>query len=98
MVLHLRYGWEPPTTPHSYPRLFTLTQSVHCSKGGYTRLRDSEIRDTFATLLDEICQDVEIEPKIYSLEGESFHNRTATTKGDAQLDIKASEPWRDFIS
>ena len=53
--------------------LFTLSQS------GYTHLRHNEIRDTFATLLDEVCHDVEIEPKLQSLEGESFHNKTITT-------------------
>ena len=49
--LHLRYGWEPPNNPHTYPSL----QSLHCPKGVYPHLRHNEIRDTFATLLREVC-------------------------------------------
>ena len=78
--LNLRYGWEPPNTPHTCP----------C---GHTHLRHNENRDTFATLLDEVCHDVEIEPKLQSLEGESFHNKTTTTEDDARLDIKANGFW-----
>ena len=89
--LHLRYGWEPPNTPHTCPcgceQPFTLTHFLHCPKGGYTHLRHNEIRDTLATLLDEVCHDVEIEPKLQSLEGESFHNKTTNTEYDARLDI-----------
>ena len=91
----MRYGWEPPSTPHTCPcgQPFTLTHSLHCPKGGYTQLRHNEIRDTLATLLDEVCHDVEIEPKLQSLEGESFHNKTTTTEDDARLDIKANGLW-----
>ena len=90
--LHLRYGWEPPNTPHTCPcgQPFTLTHSLHCPKGGYTHLRHDEIRDTFAALLDEGCHDVEIEPKLQSLDDQSFHNKT---EDDARLDIKANGLW-----
>ena len=89
--LLLRYGWEPPNTPYTgpYGLLFTLTRSLHCPKVGYTHLRNNEIRDAFATLLDELCHDVEVEPKLQSLEGESFHNKITTTEDDARLDNKA---------
>ena len=93
--LLLRYGSEPPNTPHTCPcgQPVTLTHSVHCPKGGYTHLRHNEIRDTYATLLDEVYHDVEIEPKLQSLESESFHNKTTTTEDDARLDIKAIGLW-----
>ena len=35
-----------------------------------------ETYDTFATLLDEVCPDVEIETKLQPLKGESFHYKT----------------------
>ena len=91
--LHPRYGWEPPNNPHTSPcgPPFTLTHFLHCRNGGYTHLRHNEIRDAFATFQDEVCHDVEIAPKLRSLEGESFHNITATTEDDARLDIKANE-------
>ena len=80
--LHLRYGWQPPNTPHKGPcePSFTLTHSLHSPKGGYTHLIHNEIRDTFATLLDEVCHDVEIAPKLQSLEGETFHNKQPPLK------------------
>ena len=98
--LHQRYGWEPPNTTHKCPcgQPFTLTHSLHCPKGGYTHLRHNEIRDTLATLLDEVCHDVEVEPKFQSLEGESFHNKTTTTEDDARFDIKANGLWGSRFS
>ena len=51
---------------------FGLTHALHCAKGGYTHLRHVEIRDTFASLMSEVCYDVEIEPKLQSLQAESF--------------------------
>ena len=98
--LHLRYGWEPPNTPHTClcGQPFTLTHSLDCPKGGYFHQRHNEIRDTFAQLLEEVCHDVDIEPKIPSLEGESFHNKTTTTEDDARLDIKVNGLWRGRFS
>ena len=98
--LHLRYRWEPANTPHTCPfgQPFTLTCSLHCPEGGYTHLRHNEIRDTFATLLDALCHDVEIEPKLQSLEGESFHNKTTTTENDDRLTIKANGLWGSRFS
>ena len=98
--LHLRYGWEPSNTPHSCPcgQPLTMIHSLHCPKGGYTHLRHNEIRDTFDTFLDEVCHDVEIEPKLQSLEGKSVHNKTTTTEVDARLDIKANGLWGGRLS
>ena len=93
--LHLRYGWEPPNTPHTCPcgKPLTLTHSLHSPKDGYTHLMHNEICGTFATILDEVCHDVELEPKLQSLEGESSHNKTTTTEDDARLDIKDNGLW-----
>ena len=74
------------TTVHTDP-LSTLSQRwIHSSK-------TYENCDTFATLLDEVCHDVEIEPKLQSLEGESFHNKTTTNEDGARLDITANGLW-----
>ena len=56
-------------------------------------MRHSEIRGTFANLMKDVCFDVELEPKIQSLEVESFDNRTTTTEDEARLDIKANGLW-----
>ena len=40
--------------------------------------------------MNEGCNDVEIEPKLQPLQGESFANNSTTTEYDARLDIKAN--------
>ena len=55
-------------------------------------MRHNEIRDTFANLMKDVCFDVDLEPKLQPLEGESFDNRT-TTEDEAMLDIKANLRW-----
>ena len=41
----------------------------------------------------DVCYDVKIEPKLQTLEGESFDQRTTCTEDEARLDIKASGLW-----
>ena len=45
------------------------------------------------TLLDEVCHDVKVEPKLQSLGSESFHNKTITSEDDSRLDIKTNGLW-----
>ena len=59
----------------------------------FTHMRHIEIRDTFANLKSEVCFDVEIEPKLQSLQGESFVNSSIKTDEDARLDVKANGLW-----
>ena len=61
-------------------------------------MRHNETRDTFANLMREVCFDVEIEPKLQSLQGESFVNTSTTTDEDARLDVKASGLWGSRFS
>ena len=61
-------------------------------------MRHDEIRDTFADIMKDVCFDVEIEPKLQPLEGESFENKTTTTEDDARLDIKANGLWESRFS
>ena len=51
--------------------------------------------DTTKSGMKEICYDVENEPKIQPLEGESFVHKTTTTEEEARLDIEANRLW-DF--
>ena len=90
--IYLRYGWEPSKTPLTCAcgADFNLTHALHCVKGGYTHIRHNEIRDTFANLMNEVCHDVEIEPKLQPLRGESFVNNSTTTEDEARVDIKAN--------
>ena len=49
-------------------------------------------------LLNEVCYDVEIEPHLQSLQGESFDHRTTTTEEETRLDIKANGLWETRFS
>ena len=54
---------------------------------------DNEIRDVFANLMDDVCHDVQIEPKLQSLDKEIFPSNSTTIDDDARLDIKANGLW-----
>ena len=79
--LAIRYGWEPNNTPTSCPcgENFNLAHARHCVKARYTHMRHNKIRDTFANLMKDVRFDVELEPKLQPLEGESFDDRTTAT-------------------
>ena len=61
-------------------------------------MRHDAIRDIFAELMNEVCQDVEIEPHRQSLQGWSFDHRTTTTEDAARQDIKANGLWETCFS
>ena len=63
--LALRYGWEQKNLPISCAcGEHFMSHASHCAKGGYTHLRHNNIRDTFAKLIGDVCNDVESEPKL----------------------------------
>jgi len=43
--------------------------------------------------MDEVCHDVQIEPKLRELQGETFDKKTTCTDEEARLDIKANGLW-----
>ena len=51
------------------------------------------MRDNFANLMSEVCYDADIEPKLQSLQCESFVNNSTATDEDARLNVKANGLW-----
>ena len=98
--IYLRYGWEPTKTPLTCAcgADFYLAHALHHAKGGHADIRHNEIRDTFANLMKEVCHDVEIEPKLQPLQGESFVNNSTTTQDEARIDLKANGLWGSRFS
>ena len=45
--------------------------------------------------MDDVCYDVEMEPRLQPLQGESFDSQTTITEDQVRLDIKAK---RKFLS
>ena len=56
-------------------------------------MRHSEVRDITATLLSEVCTNVEIEPHLQPLTGEHFPLQTANSEQNARLDVAANGVW-----
>ena len=57
---------------------------------GCTRISKNEIRDSFAKTMHDVLYDVEVEPTIQLLQGESVKNRTTSGDQNGQPDIKAN--------
>ena len=88
----LRYTWEAKNTLAICPwgKEFSLNHALHCAKVGYTHLRHHEIRDVFANLMDDVWHDVQIEPKLQSLDGEIFSSNSTSTGDGARHDIRSN--------
>ena len=62
----------------------SLCTRLHIPKGGYKHMRHNERRDSFANLPSDIRQDVEIEPHLQPLQGETFALKSTKTDDDAR--------------
>ena len=91
-------GNQPTHSTHICMWSIFRINALQCAKGGYTHMRHDEIRDTFSNLMSEVCYDVEIEPKLQSLQGKSFVNNSTTTDENPRLDVKANGLWGSRFS
>ena len=73
---------------------FNVQLVMSCKKGGFVTLRHNEVRDITATLLSEVCKDVELEPPLLILNGEEQTMSKIFKKSDeVRLDICAGSFW-----
>ncbi len=56
-------------------------------------MRHDDPTDFIASCMKEVYNDVEIEPKLQPLTGETFQHRTANTDPDARADISVRGFW-----
>ena len=94
-ALCVRYGWEPTRLPSHCMcgAQFTTAHAFSCAKGAFPSIRHVRIRDMTAQLLSELCPNVEVEPPLQPLTGETFRHRTANVEDNARLDVKAQGFW-----
>ena len=92
-ALCLRYSWQPEHLPAhcSCGQAFSVDHALSCVSGGYSVLRHNEFRDLTATILNEVCHDVELEPPLEPLRGEQLSR--SNTSDEARLDIHARGFW-----
>ena len=81
-ALNLRYGWQMKNVPHHCKcgKAFSTNHAMTCPNGGLPIARHNEIRDITAQWLTEVCTDVEKEPQLQSLSGESYYHARPTSK------------------
>ena len=94
-AIHLRYGWAIPNTPSicSCGQPFHIEHVLSCTKGGFPSIRHNEVRDTTASLLSEVCSNVEVEPHLQPLTEERLTLYSANSEPNARLDLAANGVW-----
>ena len=66
----------------------TVEHAFNCKKGGFVTIRQNDIRDFTSELLNEVCHDVEVEPILTPLTGESFNQLSTNTSDEARCDAR----------
>ena len=87
-ALCIQYNWQPDHLP-SYPscgQAFSVDHTLSWVSGGYSVMRHNELRDFTASVLQEVCKDVALEPPLQPLSGEQLC-RSANATQEARLDI-----------
>ncbi len=95
--INLRYCWPlenlPTTCPGPCGESYTVHHSQICKLSGFTHMRHNDTTNFLASCMKEIHNDVETEPKLQPLTGESLRHRTANTDHDARADIRVRGFW-----
>ena len=94
-ALALRYDWHPARTPSRCDcgANFSIEHSLSCPKGGFPTIRHNEIHDLTASLMTEVCNDVQLKLNLQPLTGEQLTYTTANVEDGARLDIAANGFW-----
>ena len=63
-ALSIRYRWTPKRLPTNYARgkKFNIYHALTCMEGGFIHRRHDEVRNIFAEMLQQVCNDVAVEP------------------------------------
>ena len=98
-ALCMRYNWQPDHLPShcSCGQAFSVDHALSCVSGGYSVMRHNELRDFTASVLQEVCKDVALEPPLQPLSGEQLR-RSANATQEARLDISDRGFWGDRFS
>ena len=81
----------PSTCPCG--KRFDVDHAMTRMKGGFVHRRHDEVRDLFASLLKDVCHDVEVEPHLQTLRGEVLTS-SANSSDEARLDVSARGFWQ----
>ena len=68
---------------------FDVIHALSCKKGGFIAQRHDGVRNLLTSLMDKVCNNVEVEPRLQPLDNERFRLKSAVTSAEARLDITA---------
>ena len=86
-AIKLQYDWEITDTPMlcACGVQFSVDHAMVCQRGGFIIQRHNELRDLEAEMLRMVCNDVEVEPVLQEVTGETL-NYGSNKAPDARLD------------
>ena len=70
-----------------------MQHTMSCKTGGFVTIRHNDIRYLTSNLLTEVWKDLDVEPQLLPVTGETFKNRTVNTSTEARVDIKSRGFW-----
>ena len=78
-ALNLRYNQWLRNLPTHCPcgEPFNVQHALNCKKGGFIAQRHDNLRDLFTCLLSKVCKNVDAEPDLLLLTGETLTNKQA---------------------
>ena len=93
-AISIRYKWQLKHLPGNCAcgKSFTIDHALSCAKGGFIYQRHNELRDTIAKMIDEVRNDVTIEPRLEPISGESLNKGAIKSEG-ARSDVSAMGFW-----
>ena len=94
-ALALIHDWHTAQTPSQCAcgANFSIEHALSCPKGGFPSIRHNEIRDLTASLMTEVCNDVQLEPDLHPLTEEQLTYTTANVEDGARLDTATNGFW-----
>ena len=83
-AIKMKYNWEISDLPKTCVcgDIFDVDHAMICKRGGFVIQRHNELRDLGAELLSTVCKDVQVEPVLQQVTGETL-NRGANRAPDA---------------
>ena len=91
----MRYGLPISRLPAkcACDHVFNVEHALSCKTGGFVNIRHNDLRDFTAEALNEVCNDVSVEPLLAPCTGETFTYKSAITEDFARLDVSARGFW-----
>ena len=81
-------GQWPTSSRVHWQQVLYGDHALSGNTGGYPSLRNYKLQDLYAGLMKEVCSDLEVEPCLQPLTGESLHFRSAIREDEFCLDIR----------